>query len=258
VLDLRSASIGTLEDEEKSWPEKLSLHGLVYEDIKDSVPRDTKIHIKWLHRQYDDQAEKDKKQFHSQPYEQLAKVLRKSGLEGDAKDILIYKNKDKARYTKLTWSELFWYYLFGPIIGYGYRPWRAFWLSLSVIVIGSLLFGIGYLNGLVTPQTESAYVKRDTKMIVDPGDNTQHISDVYPKFNFFVYSVDLFVPLVDLHQSRYMLPNANRGKELELFKIIGFPVHTGVLLRLYMWIHITLGWMLTSLLVVGLTGLVRT
>jgi sRNA-binding regulator protein Hfq len=257
TLDLRSAKIGTLWDEQKSWPNsgKLLLHGLVYDQIHDDAPRDAETRIAWLRRQYNEEAEQDKKQFRPQPYEQLATVLRKSGREEDAKDILIYKNKDRARYTKLMWSQWLWYHLFGPIIGYGYRPWRAFWLSLSVIVVGWFLFGIGYWNGLITPQTESAYVERDTK-IFDPGDKKRHISDVYPRFNAFVYSLDLFVPLVDLEHSKYLLPNANRGREL--FNVMGLPVRFGGVLRLYMWFHIALGWIFTSLLVVGLTGLVRT
>jgi hypothetical protein len=60
-----------------------------------------------------------------------------------------------------------------------------------------------------------------------------------PKFNSLVYSIDTFVPLVNLYQAKYWLPN-NR------------------FLRLYHWVHIAFGWILTTLLVVGLTGLVRT
>ena len=59
-----------------------------------------------------------------------------------------------------------------------------------------------------------------------------------PVFNTFVYSLDSFIPLIDLHQAKYRLP-------------------TGCSLRVYHWLHIGFGWLLTTLLVVGLTGLVR-
>ena len=59
-----------------------------------------------------------------------------------------------------------------------------------------------------------------------------------PLFNPIVYSLDSFVPLIDLHQAKYWLP-------------------TGLLLRTYHWLHIIAGWALTSLLVVGMTRLVR-
>jgi len=256
-LDLRSAKIGTLWDEKESWPDrgKLFLHGLVYNEIYDKAPRDAKTRIEWLRRQYDDKAETDKKQFRPQPYEQLAGVLRNSGDDTGAENILIAKNEDKARLTRLTWPEKIWHHQLGPIISYGYRPLNALRRIVVLIVFGCVLFGVGYWCGLITPQSESAYVQRDTKIVV-PGDDERQLSDVYPRFNFLVYSVDVFVPLVDLHQAKYWLPNANRGPEL--LHIKGFSLHIGGVLRSYMWIHICLGWILTTLLVVGLTGLVRT
>ena len=65
----------------------------------------------------------------------------------------------------------------------------------------------------------------------------------------------MFVPLVDLHQARYWLPNANKGSVL--FDVKGLCLLTGGLLYFYMWIHIIMGWVLTTLLIVGLTGLIR-
>ena len=59
---------------------------------------------------------------------------------------------------------------------------------------------------------------------------------------------------MDLHQRSHWLPNANRGTEISLFL---FKCKTGGLLRYYFWIHIILGWLLTSLWVAGFTGLVR-
>ncbi len=68
-------------------------------------------------------------------------------------------------------------------------------------------------------------------------------SNVPNPFNAFVYSLEVFVPLVDLHQESYWLPDANAAY--------------GWLLRLYFWVHIALGWISSTLLVAALTGLVR-
>jgi hypothetical protein len=249
TLDLRSASISTLYDDANSWPGKgkLFLHGLVYNEIDDEAPRDAESRIEWLRRQ---------KGYWPQPYEQLAEVLRKGGQDEDARKVLIAKNKDKARLTELkALSEKIWYRVLGPMIGYGYRPLNALWGVAAFVALGSFLFGIGYCRGLVTPQSESAYVKRSTGT-ADGGTENRQLSDVYPRFNFLVYSFDTFVPLIDLHQAKYWLPNANRG--FNLLSIKGFSLHIGGLLRLYLWIHLTMGWALSMLLVVGLTGLVRT
>ena len=58
-----------------------------------------------------------------------------------------------------------------------------------------------------------------------------------------MYSVDAFVPIIDLHQEKYWLPDVRKGY--------------GWLYRAYLWLHISFGWILTTVLVVGLTGLVK-
>ena len=92
TLDLRSATIGTLWDEKKSWPQKdkLNLSGLVYDAIHEEAPRDSKRRLKWLRLQ-------PERPFSPQPYEQLAKVLRASGYERKAKKVLIGKQRDRRR-----------------------------------------------------------------------------------------------------------------------------------------------------------------
>jgi len=64
-----------------------------------------------------------------------------------------------------------------------------------------------------------------------------------PLFNPFIYSLEVFVPLVDLHQERYFLPSG--------------AAPGGAWFRGYFWLHIILGWVSSTLLVAALTGLVR-
>ena len=224
MLDLRSAQIGTLYDETKSWPNngKLLLNGLTYSEIFDESPKDAKTRIEWIRRQYD----KENAQFRPQPYEKLAEVLQKSGHENDAKEVLIAKNKDRMKYGKnLTFEEWLWYKFFGPMIGYGHRPLWVFYRGpCGSWFAGSILFWI--LVGWVLFLVEHRKY---------PTISTNYNS---PKFNSLVYSIDTFVPLVNLYQAKYWLPKRK-------------------FFRLYHWVHIAAGWILTTLLVVGLTGLVR-
>jgi sRNA-binding regulator protein Hfq len=236
VLSLRSAKIGVLWDEKKSWPKKgnLYLHGLVYDNLDDWAPKDAKSRIEWLRLNGGEE-------FSPQPYEQLASVLRNMGQDADAKKILIAKNKDRARWgPKLTWSEWFWYRVFGPMIGYGHQPWRAFLIGLVIIVFGTFLFHFGSENNLLAATKDA-----------------ENASSA--KFHALVYSIDMFVPLVDLYQAKYWLPDTNQKAEWRPFNLSWFkmPV-SGSGLRWYLWFHISIGWILTTLLVVGLTGLVRT
>ena len=240
-LKLNSAEIGTLHDNEDSWPapQHLVLHGLAYGEISRESPRDSERRIEWLRLQDG---------FWAQPYEQLAKVLRESGDGAGARDVLVAKNKDKAQRTKLTRAEWSWYRLFGPLIGYGHKPWLALPLALMIVLSGWVFFKEGYSHGLVTPLSELAYSKDNA--------GTRRVSEEYPVFNSFVYSIDVFIPVVDLHQVKYWLPNANRGSEL--VPTSSAALCTGGLLLFWLWIETALGWILTTLFLVGITGLVRT
>ena len=151
-----------------------------------------------------------------QPYAQLAKVLQEMGHEADARRILIAKQEDPARLAMMTWYQRLWHHVLGLTIGYGYRPWQALLWIVGFIVLGAFLFQSG---------SDGAQFEKT-------------IAGEPPAFNTFVYSLDSFVPLIDLHQAKYRLP-ISRG------------------LRVYLWLHIASGWILTTLLVVGLTGLVR-
>ena len=230
ILDLRYAKIGTLHDHENGWPKKgkLFLDGLIYDYIYEESPEDTKMRIDWLHRQ-------DDKQFRPQPYEQLATVLHKSGHEGDAKKILIQKNKDRAKLTRMSVLEKCWHRLLGVLIGYGYRPWRTLWWILAFIILGAGLFGIGFKKGLVVPIKVSGHTS---------------------EFNPLAYSFDAFVPLVDLHQESCWLPDATLEFQYSISKDFAVTIR-GSHLRIYLWIHIVAGWILITLLIVGLTGLVK-
>jgi hypothetical protein len=249
TLDLVSAKIGTLKDDRESWPGmgRLLLHGLEYKEISDQSPRDSKTRIEWLRLQAG---------FWPQPYEQLAKVLRESGDEASAKDVLIAKNEDKATRTKLFCSQWIWYRILGPRIGYGYRPWLAMRWALGFIIVGWIIFAMGYSCGLITPPGDSAYTTKEKSTVPDPGDPMLGISTLYPVFNSLVYSLDVFVPVVEFHQAKYWLPNANRGSKV--IKAGPWPLHTGGLLLFWLWTETVLGWLLSTLFLVSLTGLIRT
>ena len=226
TLDLESAMIGTLWDEEKSWPlkDRLHLSGLVYDTTHQEAPPDSKRRLRWLRLQ-------PKSPFSPQPYEQLARVLRASGHEPAAKRVLIGKQRDHRRRGELSIGGRIWNVTVDALIAHGYRPHQALLYVVFFVILGGGFFGAGH------PHLFSA---------------TQETT---PAFDAFIYSLDVFVPIVDLHQERYWLPDANRG-DLAAVPLMDWP-RWGYWLRIYLWLHISLGWILTSLWVAGLTGLVR-
>ena len=58
-----------------------------------------------------------------------------------------------------------------------------------------------------------------------------------------MYSIDVFLPIVDFYQEGAWRPDT--------------AAFWGQLVRYYLWLHITLGWVLTTLWVAGLSGLVK-
>jgi hypothetical protein len=242
ILDLRNASAGVLWDDEKSWPtkENLFLDGFIYENIVDGAPKDAKSRIEWLNRQ-------GEYPFRSGPYEQLAKVLEKDGHKEDAINILVEKENKITKHGGFGWLGKFGRDVFRFFLGYGYQLWRSWWLMVAFIVIGFFVFWGGHMAGIIVPMEKDA---------VQGGE----LREGYPKFRFFgfsflgalVYSIDMFVPVLDLRMAKYWIPDANKsGKFLRLI-----PVR-GVWVRFYMWGHIIAGWILTTLFIVGLTGLIK-
>lgn len=73
-----------------------------------------------------------------------------------------------------------------------------------------------------------------------------------------MYSLENFVPVVDLHQGNYWRPNPFHPHQNEE-PADGPPRRRmlGSMLRCYLWVHIMAGWILTPLLFAGLSGLIR-
>lgn len=211
TLDLRHARIGTIWDDEQSWPEKnhLWINELVYDHFDGRSPKDFEGRIKWLKLQPDER-------FYPQPYEQLGKIFRKYNQEEDAKMVLIAKGKDPLWIKQMTAWQKLWHQFFGITTGYGYRPFRALGFMLIFFVAGWIVFSVGYHKDLISP-----------------------ISDNHPNFSSIIYSLDTLAPVIDL--------------SLEKFWII----KEGCWLRIYMIAHIFAGWILTTLFLVGLSGLIK-
>jgi sRNA-binding regulator protein Hfq len=249
TLDLRLASLQTFWDDQNSWPkpEHLFLDGFRYERLYEKSPHEAHLRKEWLARQ-------PRGKFLPQPYEQLAAVLRQMGYERDARLVMMQKNRERARFTRFPKQAWWWYNFFGRAIGYGYAPWRAFAMSIVMILLGWLLFYLGFSHDLISPTSADAYVKAPNGHVVLGKSGRPAISTDYPVFNGFVYSLESFIPLIKADQSTSWTPNANRSTEISAYHL---RVPTGRLLRYYLYCHIAAGWLFTSLWVGAVTGLVK-
>jgi hypothetical protein len=224
-LLLNGAKVQRIFDDETSWPAEstLILHGFEYESF---LLGGLKDRLHWLSLQRPEY-------FDVQPYEHLASVYRKMGLRDDARRILIRKENYILSRTPGFFSRQ-WKRFLGLTIDYGYTPYKLFLPILLFMLLGAAVFGWANTLQVITPTSGPVSTIIDGQSVTQP----------YPLFEPLLYSIDVFLPIVDLHQENYWLPNT--GKPYGLY------------FMLYMIFHIIAGWVLTTLGVAAVTGLVRT
>jgi hypothetical protein len=242
LLDLEDAHANVLGDDEASWPApgNLMLSGFEYNSFGADSPSDADSRLRWLARQPPG--------YRPQPYAELAKVLMAAGENEDAITVEIAQRVAQRREGGLRWSARIWNLMLQMTIGYGFVPARALWWILGFVVFGTVLFGWGYSQRVISPTEEAAY-----ESFMKSGTTPPH----YPPFNAFVYSLENFLPVVELHQGEYWRPNPSHGGEGHLHSRGEGHGYAGTLLRWYLWIHILSGWILTPLLAAGLSGLIH-
>ncbi len=224
-INLTHTRCGVLADDPSWWrKDALYLDGFEYRAVGSGGEMDVSERLRWL----DCEASPE---FRLQPYEQLIKVYRDMGHESDAREVAIAKQEALRKYGQLSWRGRAWNWTLGTLIAHGYRPWRVLLPALLVVILGTAAFGDGFNRGLMVP-TNTRYLEESIKL-----------PDQYPMFSALGYSIDAFVPIVDLRQQAFWVPAGN-----------GF---WGLALWGYMWFHIASGWVLTTIFVLGFTGVVR-
>lgn len=211
VVDLRHAHVDYLVDSRSSWPLNMDLRltGFSYSDVGSSMT--IKQRLAWVRRA----TQSSIAAYSPQPYEQLMATLRESGDSAGARRIGRAKEQD-ARPTLGPLGKVV-NSLLGFSLGHGYQLWRVLLIAGGVIGLGWLIFALADCsNQMHDVRKPDAYE---------------------PTFQAFTYSLDSFLPVVNLHQEEYRLPS-------------GFP-------SLYLTVHIVAGWGLTTLLAFGLTGLAK-
>jgi hypothetical protein len=273
IIDLRNASADALFDHEASWPAEgnLCLDGFRYGRVSYG-PREAEARLRWLALQ---------REFTPQPYRQLAKVLRESGDERGARQVLYEMEKlrrteqsriwrNRLHNEKLSQSSLVmgwpryglaraWGSVLRYTIGYGFRLQCTLYWLIGLTVLGTLLFGFGYMGGSMAPTEREAYA-----CFEEQGWPPRH----YQAFNPFIYALENSVPVLKLGQDSAWAPDPG-PREQERAGAVNFPPwkwlvrvrpHAWVtpwLLRCYRWLQIVSGWMLATLFVAGVTGVVR-
>ncbi len=233
-LDMRFAHLGWLRDDAGSWPRSIRLDGLVYDQIDISGGSPGPGRVPSLDQRLDGWLKtsplegEQEPVYRSQPYEQLAGVLQAMGRSRDAEKVRIASRRHRVDSTARPEGGLAGILhhvrravdtIYRWTTGYGYEPERTLGWLAGLAVVGTIVFGISQRAQRLRPSRSSA-------------------TDDSVKFNAFMYSLDVLLPVINLGQAEARNPQSG-------------------LIRGYYWIHLLGGWALSTLLLVGLSGLVR-
>lgn len=100
AVDLTSAHVGDLWDDPESWAlcDKLYLSGFIYDVLHGGI--NVPDRLAWLKK-----GAVSRREFYPQPYEQLAKLLRETGHRSDARAIMVAKEKEQRKASRVRWRR---------------------------------------------------------------------------------------------------------------------------------------------------------
>ncbi len=303
VISLASAKIGRLIDDKESWTNtELILDGFVYDRLTGSHTfTDAKSRINWLKKQSPAHLGSDGygKEFKPQPWLQLQKTFRETGHFEAARQVGIafeqqLRQANLIGQTPEDWckprkwltrrSSRFFHWLFGWLIGYGYRPLRLFfymiaiWLICGFIYWGAAVYGNNG-NGVFAPSNPLVFQNPEYAVCVPDSNEAKaeksksvcttlpaiqgagnwylcaKLREEYTGFSPFAYSLDLILPLVDLQQEHDWAPMIPTPQNNWFDELTAFSLKH--VTRLVVWFEILFGWIASLLLVAVVSGLTK-
>lgn len=166
-----AAAAGGINDGPGAWPGRLNLDGFTYGPFSEYL--DARERLRLLGRQVKRGDHNRVGGFRAQPYEQLAAYYRSLGNDGQARTVLLARQRAQRR--TLPWPQRIPGHLLDWMVGYGYRPLRAIGWAIGLLVASSAYFST------VEPERVS---KEDTSV-----------------FNPVLYAADHLIPVIRFGQS---------------------------------------------------------
>jgi len=156
-----------------------------------------------------------------------------------------------------TWAERSWIFrpasgLLRGTIGYGYFSIRALWWLLLLVITGWFIYGRGYTAGNIVPTNKDVY---------DRFVSNEELPGFYEPFHALPYSLENSFPMVKFGLQDKWTPRIDAQKASG--EHIGWPsklssrIASSNFLRFFRWVQICVGWILATLFVGGVTGIIR-
>ena len=185
-IDLSHASVQRLDDRLPWSCDELDIDGFTYRAIVGRDPRkEVDLRLEWLRAQ---------RTFSGQPYEQLASVYRTAGYPDQARTVLWRRDVDLRKEGRLTLPSRLASWIFGSLVGHGYRLHRALGWLLVLWLGGAFVLHGGWDRGAVDLAGRK------------PEDQRVRCPVAKPCFSPLLLSLDLVVPIVEVGQQSSWIP----------------------------------------------------
>jgi uncharacterized protein YjbI with pentapeptide repeats len=240
-VSFRDARIGMLALGRSTFPfepQSLDLGGLTFTRLHNTEKTVAKCFAK----------EQDPNVYSRDPYVQLERYYINSGDEVEAKRIHYIGRRElrenaKKRDGTIKWPRRTrwgdWWIKW--LTGYGVQTWRLLIPICFFVIIGAAVFwpdSSVESTAVTQPDTFLVAEISETAPPQSPASNEQSLKDWVRPFEPIGYSIDLFLPVVNLHIDENWTP-------------------TPLWREVYAFVHSMAGWLLVPLLITSLAGIVR-
>jgi hypothetical protein len=296
IVNLSRARVGSFEDSAAAWPPALAerrgearacsadgrdidhlvLDGFVYEHLENPAGLERTqappgwwasrsdtgaagMRTRWLEAQSHEDLDT---RFKPQAWVQLARRLAAQGYHEDAREIAIALRRRHRKSASASRSARLQGWFLDVFALYGFNPWRTVvWMVLFVALFAGLWAWAAAGCGRADCKDEQVFVMA---LKSNFGQEDTKAEANYPAFNALAYSLDVFLPFIDLGFETHWRPNIGyrplAAMPLPDVPAVGpmRPALTvgGLLYSLYV-LEMLIGLILASLAVTGFTGLLK-
>ncbi|MGY1892754.1 membrane-associated oxidoreductase [Pseudomonas sp. SDT291_1_S447] len=286
-VSLVGARVSVLNDDSSSWGSDLELNGFIYDFIDVDASMSVENRILWLDKQQKKHSAGGRFSFGPQPWRQLKNRLEEMGHVEEANEVgIAFENrmrefcligqtpKGLGIIRRFTYTQLarFMHICYGKLTGYGYQPmlllrwFFAVWICCAVIYwVAASCFAVFAPSNPLVFQNPAYSACRPTLSVVEKKDSGGYVGnwylcdalpEEYTGFSPIAFSLDLLLPLVDLHQENDWAPLISTPKSNAVDELLGF-FSVKRLVRFVMWCEILAGWGFSLLFVAMVSGLAR-
>lgn len=257
-VDLSGAKVANLVDDLASWngtSGSLILQEFTYSRFAGPSPVDAASRIAWLELQRPEFL--DERRFAPQPWEQLAAVLRATGHAEAARQVAVAKHRRLRDAGRPVGGSRAWDWLYGALVGYGYRPRR---LLSTIAVVWFLCFLVYWAAANPRWFGSDDYLLMPTRPQPDAACLAARAAahDPRPCPPKAPRHEDLFLPA---YSAEVLIPVVSLGAKGEWKPVVRSPegerLYWGWAVRVVYWFEILFGWLASLLLVAAVGNLIK-